>query len=380
MNRKAVVILITLCIMMGSLSVGYCQTFYFPTFFASDKEALEVLQSLKGSFFGWSNYPKQTTEIDKYSLRLFSEYMGTKKVWNTWDMYYMTVPDLRSERAILDFKTVSSLAIATNASPESASVNPWCVTQDNTVATTFCVKNEATARRFADAVATLAVVSGAKWAIDGGYTVPSSESWFRNKLGWKKPTGAVLKTVLSGGPFDRAGLQNEDNLLNLGGQEVADAAMLWKIQQGFASIKAYNIKVAAKVFRRGETLDKEVTYQNPEAKAAEVRKLLDQPTAPAQQPVPAKPKLGVTIRDLTDEDMKTLNLPSAAGAMVTSVEGNSTAQRMNLQVNDIIVEVNGVAVKNIAHLQELLSAPAPVSKLRVRRGEDVVDLTVPVSI
>jgi len=379
MKRYCAAILIAVFIMTGSLTVGHCETWYAPSFFASDKEALEVLQSLKGSFFGWSNYPKQTAEIDKYGLRLFSEYLGTKKVWNTWDMYYMTVPDLRSENATLVFKTVSSLTIGPNSNTESAAVHPWCVTQDNSVATTFCVKNEATARRFADAVATLAAVSGAKWVISGGYTVPSSEDWFRSKLGWKNKTGAVLKTVLPGGPFDRAGIQNEDIVVNFGGQEIADATMLWKIQQGFVSVNSYDIKVVVKVYRRGEILEKEVIYQNPNVKAAEIRKLIDQPIAPAQ-PLPDKPKLGATIRALTDEDVKTLNLPSAAGVVVTGVDSNSTAQRMNLMVNDIIVEVNGVPLKNVGHLQEILSASTLVSKIKVRRGDAFVDLVVPVSI
>jgi hypothetical protein len=377
MKRQWIVVLIALFIMVGSLTVGYCETLYTPTFFSSDKEALEVLQSLKGSFFGWSNYPKQTTEMDKYGLRLFSEYMGTKKVWNTWDMYYMTVPDLRSENATLVFKNVSSLIIGGNA--VSGSVNPWCVTQDNTGATTFCMKDEATARRFADAVATLAVVSGAKWAINGGYSVATSENWFRNKLGWKKETGGVLKTVFPGGPFDRAGLQAEDILLTLGGQEVKDSATLWALQQTLIPAKTYEIKVAASVFRRGTILEKEIVFYNYNVKAGEIRKLIDQPAAPVQS-APEKPKLGITIRPLTDEDVKTLNLPSVAGVMVTGIESNSTAQRMNLMVNDIIMEVNGITIKDVGHLQETVSASTTISKVKVKRADAVVDLTVPVSI
>lgn len=377
MKRQWIVVLIALFIMMGSLTVGYCETLYTPSFFSSDKEALEVLQSLKGSFFGWSNYPKQTAEIDKYGLRLFSEYMGTKKVWNTWDMYYMTVPDLRSENATLVFKNVSSLIIGGNA--VSGSVNPWCVTQDNSAATTFCMKDEATARRFADAVSTLAVVSGAKWAINGGYSAATSENWFRNKLGWKKETGGVLKTVFAGGPFDRAGLQAEDILLTLGGQEVKDSATLWALQQTLIPVKTYEIKVAASVFRRGTILEKEIVFYNYNVKAGEIRKLIDQPAAPVQS-APEKPKLGVTIRPLTDEDVKNLNLPSTAGVMVTGIESNSTAQRMNLMVNDIIMEVNGIAIKDVGHLQETVSASTTISKVKVKRADAIVDLAVPVSI
>ncbi|HWR29881.1 MAG TPA: PDZ domain-containing protein [Negativicutes bacterium] len=377
MKRQWIMIMVSLLILVAPMTIGHCETWYAPTFFASDKEALEVLQSLKGSFFGWSNYPKQTVEIDKYGLRLFSEYIGTKKVWNTWDMYYMTVPDLRSEQAILDFKNVSSLTIGNNTIPSAT--NPWCVTQDNTPATTFCVKDEATARRFADAVATLATVAGAKWRINGGYTIPTSENWFRNKLNWKKNTGAVIKTVVPGGPFERAGLQNEDVLLTFGGQEVTDGAALWKLEQALVPLKAYEIRVATTVYRRGVVLDKEIVYYNYSVKAGEIRKLIDQPATPAALPQ-EKPKLGATIRSLTDDDVKAMNLTSTAGVLVTGVDSNSTAQRMNLLVNDIIIEVNGMVLKNINHLREILSASTPVSKMKVKRGEVFVDLTVPVSI
>ena len=377
MKRRWIIMLIALMIVMAPMTIGYCEVWYTPVFFGSDKEALEVLQSLKGSFWGWSNYPKQTVEMDKYGLRLFSEYIGTKKVWNTWEMYYMTVPDLRSEKAVLDFKNVSWLHIDRIA--VGSAVNQWVVTADYTPLTTFCVGDEATARRFADAVSTLAASSGAKWAMSGGYTIPTSENWFRNKLNWKKNTGAILKTIIPGGPFDRAGILDEDILLTFGGQEIEDGAMLWKIQQGFNQLKHHEIKVKVTVFRRGAVLDKEVVYYNPSAKAGEIRKLIDQPISPATQPA-EKPKLGATIRALTDDDVKTLYLSSAAGVWVTGIDSNSTAQRMNLLVNDIIIEVNGIALKNIEHLQELLSASTPVSKLKVKRGEATVDLTVPVSI
>jgi len=198
-------------------------------------------------------------------------------------------------------------------------------------------------------------------------------------LNFKKQTGAVLKTVLTGGPFDRAGIQAEDILLTFGGQEVADSAALWKMQQALIPLRDYEIKVPVTVFRRGAIMAKEVVYYNYNVKSGEIRKLIDQPTGPAQ-PLPEKPKLGATIRSITDEDAKTLSLNSTAGVLVTGVDSNSTAQRMKLMVSDIIIEANGIVVKNSEHLLEILSAPTPVSKLKVKRGDAIVDLVVPVSI
>ena len=377
MKRQWLVLLIVVAVAIGSASVGFCETLYTPGFFASDKEALDVLQSLKGSFFSWSNYPKQTVEIDRSGVRIFSEYIGTKMVWNVWEMYYMTVPDIRSENANLVFKNVSSLLIGNHTTPNAA--HPVCVSQDNTVSTTFCMKDEITARRFADAVATLAGVAGAKWVIDGGYTIPDSESWFRNKLNWKKETGAVIKMVKTGGPFDRAGIQAEDIVVTFAGQEVANGAALWKMQQDLIPRPEYEIKVPVTIFRRGAIQTKEIIFYNYSVKASEIRKLLDQPATPVQV-IPEKPRLGATIRALTEEDVKALNLTSKAGVLVTGVDNNSVAQRMNLAVNDVILEVNGIAIKDITHLQEILTSPTPVSKLKVKRGDALLDLAVPVSI
>ena len=377
MKHQWLVLFMVVAIMAGSQSVGLCDTLYTPSFFASDKEALEVLQSLKGSFTGYSNYPRKTVEIDRSGVRLSSEYIGTKMVWNVWDMYYMPVPDIRSENANLVFNNVSVLLISNYTEPGRA--NPFCVSQDYSVVTSFCMKDEATARRFADAVATLAGVAGAKWAIDGGYIIPTSESWFRNKLNWKKETGAVIKTVKTGGPFDRAGIQAEDIVVTFAGQEVANGAALWKLQQELIPRPEYEIKVPVTIFRRGAIQTKEIIFYNYSVKAGEIRKLLDQPATPVQV-IPEKPRLGATIRALTEEDVKALNLTAKAGVLVTGVDNNSVAQRMNLAVNDVILEVNGIAIKDITHLQEVLSAPTPVNKLKVKRGDALLDLAVPVSI
>ena len=299
-------------------------------------------------------------------------------VWNVWEMYYMPVPDIRSENETLVFKDVSSLLIRLNTTPGAA--HPYCVAEGiRPESAIFCMKDEATARRFADAVATLAGVAGAKWVIDGGYTIPDSESWFRNKLNWKKETGAVIKMVKTGGPFDRAGIQAEDIVVTFAGQEVANGAALWKMQQDLIPRPEYEIKVPVTIFRRGAIQTKEIIFYNYSVKASEIRKLLDQPATPVQV-IPEKPRLGATIRALTEEDVKALNLTSKAGVLVTGVDNNSVAQRMNLAVNDVILEVNGIAIKDITHLQEILTSPTPVSKLKVKRGDALLDLAVPVSI
>jgi hypothetical protein len=44
------------------------------------------------------------------------------------------------------------------------------------------------------------------------------------------------------------------------------------------------------------------------------------------------------------------------------------------------MEVNGIAIKDVGHLQETVSASTTISKVKVKRADAVVDLAVPVSI
>jgi serine protease Do len=85
-------------------------------------------------------------------------------------------------------------------------------------------------------------------------------------------------------------------------------------------------------------------------------------------------RLGVQIRDLTEGMVKQLKLQSKAGAIISSVEPDSPAERAKLQQYDVIVQVNGEPVKNGDDLRFKIADIQPGSKVNlvlIRDGKDM---------
>lgn len=77
--------------------------------------------------------------------------------------------------------------------------------------------------------------------------------------------------------------------------------------------------------------------------------------------------LGVGVIDLTDDQVKALNLKDDRGVQVKRVEQNSPAAKAGLKENDVILEVNGKAVEDIDRFIRSIAEGQPGTK---------VDLTV----
>lgn len=84
--------------------------------------------------------------------------------------------------------------------------------------------------------------------------------------------------------------------------------------------------------------------------------LLSVMSLPAQeQELPRKPFLGVQIQTLTEALQQQHNLPSDTGVLVTGVIDKTSAQIADLRRNDIIVSLNGTAVRDVPQFLSLLS-------------------------
>ena len=383
------ILFVSFIVMSSCMSTGFCgDTWYGPTFLQSDKEAIDVLNSMRGSFYGSHLYPKQTLEIDKYGLRLFSEYMGTEKRWaSLWSWDIITVPILKTEKSGIVFANVNDISVGIYQMEYLGQYyDRWAVVvsppapDNDATGNIFAVADNAAAVRFADAVATLAVASGAKWPVHGGGIGALKESWFRQKLNWKKETGAVIKDIVPGSPYQTAGIMGNDILLTFNGNEIKNCADLSVYEAEISNSDTFEVKVPVTLFRAGTILSKEITYFNYNVKARLVQKLLGQDGTAAQStPAQPKPKFGASVRALTQEDMKNLKLASTAGVLVLEVMDGGTAQQLKLLPNDVIIEVNGIAIKDLSDLQGIL-ANSSISKMKVVRGETVVELTAAVAL
>jgi serine protease Do len=64
--------------------------------------------------------------------------------------------------------------------------------------------------------------------------------------------------------------------------------------------------------------------------------------------------IGVRLSDVTAENMKTLKLSRAEGAVIESVNPNSPAATANLREKDVVIQFDGERVRSASHLTRLV--------------------------
>lgn len=86
--------------------------------------------------------------------------------------------------------------------------------------------------------------------------------------------------------------------------------------------------------------------------------------------------LGVSMQDITSELAKEKKLKTLEGAFVAEIVENSAAEKAGIKKEDVIVKVNGVAVKSSSELQEQIGRYSPGDKVEVTVLRDNKELTL----
>jgi serine protease Do len=185
-------------------------------------------------------------------------------------------------------------------------------------------------------------------------------------IGLGKPGGALVQSVESGGPADKAGVEAGDIITRVDGKVVEKQGDLPRI---IGAMKPGS-KATVQVFRRGSTRELAVTVGEFEP---------DRQTARAAQPEPsaapvAKNALGISASDLSEAQKKELKIKS--GVRVDAVDG--AAARAGLREGDVILSIDNTEItdtKQLAALSAKVEKSRAVSVL-VRRGEWVNYLVI----
>ena len=91
------------------------------------------------------------------------------------------------------------------------------------------------------------------------------------------------------------------------------------------------------------------------------------------------PWLGVIIEELLPEEVYDLGLETGHGVYVSGVFGGSPAEEAGITAADIIVSVNGVAMRNVAELTSYLAeytSPGDTAVLEILRDDTIEELSV----
>ncbi len=159
--------------------------------------------------------------------------------------------------------------------------------------------------------------------------------------------GALVASVASGGPSDRAGIKAGDIILEFDGTRINEMKELPKIVAQTEVGKTVDVKIwrnkkeitkKIKLGRLETSEDFKVTKKEDDSVNAEIK------------------NLGISVRTLSKEDIELRKLPiQTTGLVITKV--NSDSPLLNsLVVNDIIIEAQKKKIKSIDDLNKIVNS------------------------
>jgi Do/DeqQ family serine protease len=197
-----------------------------------------------------------------------------------------------------------------------------------------------------------------------GVTIQAVTPDIASSLGTGHTRGALVSSVSGGGPADAAGVQRGDVITAVDGAAVQTTNDL---RNRIAATKP-GVTVRLTVLRDG-------SERTISAKLDEL---------PSDAQAQASPRgeaesgpFGLSVEPLPRERARALGLGAGVGLLVTAVTPGSPASDAGFQRGDVIEEVNGRGIGNVADLRSAVTASASKPALvLVRRGEGALYLTI----
>jgi serine protease Do len=179
-------------------------------------------------------------------------------------------------------------------------------------------------------------------------------------IGLGKPVGALVRSVETGGPADKAGVEAGDIITKVDGRAVEKSGDLPRI---VGAMKP-GIKAVLQVFRRGAYRDLGVSVA--EFEPEPLRRVAERESV---KPQPSATSLGMAVSDLTDAQKREMKIKG--GVKVDRVDG--LAARAGVSEGDIVLALDNTEVVNAKQFEGLVAKldKARTVTLLVRRGESV---------
>src|SRR3954447_19472028 len=165
--------------------------------------------------------------------------------------------------------------------------------------------------------------------------------------------GVIVRTIEADAPAYKSDLHPGDVITQVDGVPVNSDTQL----QREVLKKKVGQNVDLTVWRKGQTMKIAVT-------TGELPNDLSQASNEIKPPAPTKPeestnKFGLQVQELTKEMADRLKLGVSQGVIVTDVADNSLAAAQDIQREDVITEVDGKKITNVATFREALNKADP---------------------
>jgi serine protease Do len=196
--------------------------------------------------------------------------------------------------------------------------------------------------------------------------------------------GALIQTVQKDSPAEAAGIQGGKETIEISGSEIySDGDIVTKINdrvvKGMDDVISYlasntsvGDKITLHILRDGKEIDVDVTLAaRPSSEEQE------QNAEVIAQNGKGNAWIGTYVKDITAEDIKSLNLPKGTeGALISQVTKDSPADDAELQVNDIIQKMDDQEIHNVDELKEELAKYLPGERitLTILRDNETIEV------
>ncbi|HEX2547847.1 MAG TPA: DegQ family serine endoprotease [Ramlibacter sp.] len=185
-------------------------------------------------------------------------------------------------------------------------------------------------------------------------------------IGLGRPQGALVRSVETGSPADKAGIEAGDIITKFNGQQIDRATDLPRLVGNTKPGSRANLTV----FRRGGSRDLAITVDEvpQEQTARATPRTNPTPPAPQASASPAAQSIGVVVSELTAAQRAAAKVKG--GVRVESVS-EGAAQRAGVREGDIIVSIGNTEINSVREFDTLvakLDKTKPIPVL-VRRGE-----------
>ncbi len=193
-----------------------------------------------------------------------------------------------------------------------------------------------------------------------GVTIQEVNASLAKSFGMDRPHGALLSSVETGGPADKAGLKAGDVIVSFAGKPIDTSSQLPPL----VAATPPGTKLPLEVWREG----KQQSFSVVLGEMASER-VARAPAQPQDQG-----KLGLSVRPLSAAERNALG--GVQGLVIEQVGG--PAAQAGLRPGDLILAVNGTPVKSVEDLQRIVAKLKGSAALLIRRGD--ASLFVPLEV
>jgi len=187
----------------------------------------------------------------------------------------------------------------------------------------------------------------------GVYIQPISEE-FAKAYDLESKDGAVVSDVVPDSPAEKVGIMRGDVLTKLNGKPVNDpgqfVSMVRKCMAGE--------EVVLTLVRHGE--EQKINVKLGEVDSSDL--------SSSNEKYRTLDKIGIEISNITGELAKSFDLSNKSGVVITKVEEASIADRIGLKSGDVILEVNGVKLKDINQWKRIDKKNPQALAMLIARG------------